>query len=149
MNFITTTTLSLTQKEDINRIWNAEYPTALLHPTLSDFEGFLNKQTDHKHILAINPEGKINGWFISFGRDGENWFSILVDHSAQGQGIGGQLLTLAKEGCSVLNGWVIDQDDKPKSDGSYYKSPMEFYLKNNLLFYMTYVWKLKYCQPLK
>lgn len=133
MNIITSTQLSSTQKEAIRNIWNAEYPTSLQYSTLIDFDNFLNKQTDHKHILATNPEGKICGWFFSFTRDEENWFSILIDQSEQGQGLGSHLLNKAKETSTELNGWVIDNNHTVKSDGTLYKSPIDFYIKHNFV----------------
>ncbi len=133
MNFITTTKLSNAQKEAIHNIWNTEYPATLQHTALNDFDNYLNKLTNHKHLLATDGDGMVKGWLFSFIREDETWFSLLIDHSEQGQGLGSQLLNLAKDACTELNGWVIDHNNAVKSDGTLYKSPMDFYLKHNFV----------------
>jgi hypothetical protein len=49
----------------------------------------------------------------------------------QGKGWGSKFLTRAKERNTELNGWVIDNDDEVKQNGEKYKSPIEFYRKND------------------
>ena len=56
---------------------------------------------------------------------------MLVGSSLQGQGMGSQLLKLAKQYNSELNGWVIDNGEELKQNGGCYKSPIGFYLKND------------------
>lgn len=65
-----------------------------------------------------------------FIRDEEVWFSIIVDAKYQRQGFGQQLLNMAKLKQEKLNGWVVDNNESVKLDGTPYLSPLKFYLQN-------------------
>lgn len=130
MEFIKTTELSKVWKTEILELWNKEYPKKLNYKSLQDFGNYLEILTDQSHILMIDENQHIKGWYFDFIREEEKWFAILLDSKIQAQGFGTQLLNLAKEGASVLNAWVIDHDNYKKQNGEFYKSPLGFYLKN-------------------
>jgi len=65
-----------------------------------------------------------------FDRDEERWFSMLLSSDTQGKGFGSRLIQEAQKTESHLNGWVVDDDQHIKNDGSPYRSPVGFYLKN-------------------
>lgn len=130
MEFLRTKELSKTWKTEILVLWNSEYPQNLNHNSLLDFENYLKKVSHQSHILMLNESNHIVGWYFDFTRNEEKWFTILLDSTIQGQGFGTELLNLAKEKESELNGWVIDHNYDKKQNGEFYKSPLDFYLKN-------------------
>ena len=103
MEFIRTKELSKVWKTEILELWNKEYPQKLNYKSLLDFENYLEILTNQSHIVIIDENQNIKGWYFDFIRDGEKWFAILLDSKIQGQGFGTQLLNLAKEGASELN----------------------------------------------
>ena len=129
MRIISTKSLTDTQKVQILEIWNKEYPERLVYKTLSDFEAYLEKLADQQHILVIDDNERVYGWYFHFIREEERWFAIILDSDLQGQGFGTRILDLAKEMEPVLNGWVMDKNDL-KKNGEIYPSPLQFYLKN-------------------
>jgi len=131
MNFTTTKILSEKQKLEIIRLWNEEYPKELSHSNLSDFDQYLQGLSDPNHILLSDENERVRGWLIYFIRDNEQCFAMLLDSSLQGQGWGSKFLNLAKAQNTELNGWVIDNDNEPKHNGENYKSPIDFYRKND------------------
>lgn len=128
MKIVKAMSLDPIQKKRIMNIWNNEYPKLLSHETLFDFENFLTKLENTEHYLA-EIDNEIVGWIVTFQRNEENWFVILVDSKKQGKGIGTELLSIAKYNCIDLNGWAIDLDDYKKSNGQAYHSPIGFYQK--------------------
>ena len=121
--------LNTAQKEDIRRIWNQEYPHQFVHPDLASLEGYLQKLGKPIHFL-ITEADQIQGWLVTFNRDGARWFSIILDSSIQGKGLGSQLLNAAKKEEIELNGWATDHERDVRADGQAYASPIGFYLKN-------------------
>ena len=130
MNFTETKALNQKQLLEIISLWNQEYPKKLELPTPMDFEHYLQGLKDRRHIILTDESNTINGWLVHFIRDGEKWFAMLIDAKLQGRGLGSKFLDLAKNRNTVLNGWVIDHDGELKEDGTFYKSPIGFYLKN-------------------
>lgn len=130
MEFIRVTDLSQTRKEEILSLWNNEYPENLNYHSLSDFENYLKALTNQSHILLIDKNGSLKGWYFDFVREDETWFGIILDSKLQGQGLGSRILNLAKEKEAELNGWVIDHNNDKRSNGEFYNSPLGFYLKN-------------------
>lgn len=126
----TTNSLDNSQIKVIFELWNAEYPKNLTHKNLSDFENYLNALTNQHHILLIDKNDAIKGWYFDFNRNDEKWFAMILATEIQGKGFGTLLLNEAKKRESVLNGWVIDKTDYLKQNGNCYKSPIPFYLKN-------------------
>ncbi len=123
-------TLNEKQKLEITELWNNEYPKALNHLSVIELDQYLDTLSNKNHILLFDENGAVKGWLIYFLRDNEQWFSLLLDYSLQGQGWGSKFLNLAKERNSELNGWVIDNDNELKQNGENYKSPIGFYRKN-------------------
>ncbi len=130
MNFLRTKELSKTWKTEILELWNNEYPKKLNYISLMDFENYLENLTDQSHILMLNESKKIEGWYFDFIRERKKWFAIILDSKIHGQGFGTEILNLAKEKESELNGWVIDHNNDKKQNGEFYKSPLDFYLRN-------------------
>ncbi|WP_057938563.1 GNAT family N-acetyltransferase [Algoriphagus resistens] len=130
MDFIETKTLNERQKHEIIELWNSEYPKALSHRSLADFDQYLDALSEKNHLLLLDESGAVKGWLIYFIRADEQCFAMLLDSSLHGWGLGSKLLNQAKELTPELNGWVIDKDSEPKQNGENYKSPIGFYRKN-------------------
>lgn len=112
------------------QIWNEVYPVQLGHATILSFEKYLDPLQDEHHILALAPDDTIIGWFVTFERQDDRWFAMLLAHRVKGLGIGSELLRQAKQKYRVLNGWVVAHNDYKLKDGSPYRSPLRFYAKN-------------------
>lgn len=130
MKFIRTKELSKGLKIEILILWNNEYPKKLNCRNLLDFDIYLENLNNKSYILMLDQNQNIKGCYFDFFRNEEKWFVIIVDSKIHGQGYGTQILNLAKERESELNGWVIDHDNDKKLNGEFYKSPLDFYLKN-------------------
>lgn len=130
VEFIKLTELSKTDKKQILNLWNTEYPEKLNYQTLVDFENYLNNLSEQSHIVMIDKNQKIKGWYFDFNRENEKWFAIILDSKFHGKGFGTKILNLAKEKETELNGWVIDHNNDKKRNGEFYNSPLAFYLKN-------------------
>ena len=114
----------------IYELWNAEYPKNLTHQNLSNLENYLNELTNQYHMLLIDKNGAIKGWYFDFNRNNEKWFAMILASEIHGKGFGTLLLNEARKRESELNGWVTDKTDYLKQNGNCYKSPIPFYLKN-------------------
>lgn len=125
-----TPNLTGAQKEIICRLWNAEYPAPLNYGGVDDFAAFLSKITDHRHFLLFDENENLGGWLLSFTRDDERWFSIIIDGRGQKKGAGTMLLNEVKKFENELSGWVVPNDELFKSNGERYLSPLGFYRKN-------------------
>lgn len=130
MEFIKLTELSKNHKKQILNLWNTEYPVKLSYPSFADFENYLKNLTEQSHIVMVDENNKIKGWYFDFVRENEKWFAIILDSSLHGKGFGTKILNFAKETETVLNGWVIDHNNDKKKNGEFYNSPLDFYLKN-------------------
>ena len=130
MEFIKTSGLSKLQKQEICDLWNHEYPEKLSYQTLIEFEQYLKNLKEVSHIIMLDENQNIRGWYFDFYRDHEKWFAIILNSEFQGKGWGRKILNLAKENETELNGWVIDHNRDKKRNGEFYKSPLNFYLKN-------------------
>lgn len=111
-------------------MWNNEFPEKLKYQDVADFDNYLKNLTKQSHIIMVNEDQKIKGWYFDFIRDNEKWFAIILDTKFQGKGLGNKILDIAKEKESELNGWVIDHRNDVKQNGEFYQSPLSFYLKN-------------------
>lgn len=118
------------QRLQLMELWNNEYPASLAHKTLEDFVAYLATLSYCKHYLLIE-DNTIFAWGFEFDRNEERWFALIIDKAHQGKRIGSQLLNFMKESNKQLNGWVIDHGNATMSDGSFYCSPLTFYLKND------------------
>jgi len=130
MKLIRTNTVSPKLKSQILHLWNTEYPQKLNYMAVTDFNSYLENLAEPFHLILIDAEENVRGWYFDFIREGEKWFAIIIDPTLHGEGYGTKLLNLAKEKEPVLNGWVIDKNEGVKRNGKPYNSPMEFYLKN-------------------
>ncbi|QQQ27869.1 GNAT family N-acetyltransferase [Chryseobacterium indoltheticum] len=130
MKITTTHQLNQVQKEQILQLWNNEYPEKLTYKNMAGFESYLEKLNEVKHFLLANNDEKIQGWAITFKRENETWFAIILSENLHGKGWGTKVLNELKQNKKEMNGWVIDHSDDKKRNGSFYKSPLEFYLKN-------------------
>lgn len=130
MEIIKQTKLSDKQKEEIFELWNNEYPEKLSYNSVKDFENYLKNLTNQHHYLLLNENKQINGWAITFIRDNEKWFAIIISEKFHGKGEGTKLLNKLKDEENTLNGWVIDHNLDKKLSGKIYQSPLEFYTKN-------------------
>lgn len=129
MKISSTNQLNPEQKQQILQLWNNEYPKKLAYKSMAGFETYLGKLNNVNHFLLINDE-KIHGWAITFVRDNETWFAIILSENLHGKGWGTKVLNELKQYKNELNGWVIDHNNDRKINGSLYKSPLEFYIKN-------------------
>lgn len=130
MEFIRRSILSDSEKLEIFELWNNEYPKKLSYKSIREFDEYLKNLTQQSHILLIDSNGKIKGWYFDFIRDNEKWFAIILDSNIHGKRLGTRILELAKQKENELNGWVIDHNREQKKNGESYNSPLNFYLKN-------------------
>ncbi|MBK8506066.1 MAG: GNAT family N-acetyltransferase [Saprospiraceae bacterium] len=130
MDFIKRSEVSRSEKIQTLELWNTEYPGKLAYSTFSSFEEYLLNLSQQSHILLLDESKKIKGWYFDFVRGEEKWFSLILESRLHGIGLGTQLLNKAKEKEPELNGWVIDHNSDRKKNGDFYKSPLNFYLKN-------------------
>lgn len=130
MNLLKTDFLTPEQKIAVCALWNAEYPVRLCYDSVADFENYLSKLNDQKHYLLSNKNDALLAWAVEFTRDAEKWFAIIVTTDFHTKGLGTELLNTLKQNNSILNAWVIDHDTDLKLNGTVYKSPLTFYLKN-------------------
>ncbi len=131
MKIETSTFLTAESKTVIYSIWNEVYPLRLKYEQPEDFDAYLDKLANQHHYLLIDDEETIVGWAFQFERDAETWFAILLVDAVQGRGYGTALLNEIKKRVSKLCGWVVDHSTDVKLNGEVYRSPMDFYLKND------------------
>lgn len=130
MRIIKSKNLNSAQKQEIFELWNKEYPVNLQYTEISEFEDYLSKLKDQNHLLIIDENDKVKGWYFDFLRDNERWFVAILDSNIQGIKFGTKLIELAKRDNEELNGWVIYSSTYLKANGEAYLSPIEFYKKN-------------------
>lgn len=124
MKISTTPSLSASQIAQIAAIWNAEFPI-----TLQDkFYALLNNANAWQHFL-VEDNAQVLAWGGIFAQKADTRFSLLVAARAQGKGLGKQLIAQMRQHAGELEGWVVDQHDALKLDGSRYTSPLPFYQK--------------------
>lgn len=124
---IITNEITIDQFNQIDALWNEEFPKNLNNR----FGKLLDGINTYKHYLLLNHINEIVGWSVAFLRDDEFWFSILIHSKHQGKGYGQILINSLKQNHEKLNGWVIDHNNDLKTNGDSYRSPMQFYLKND------------------
>jgi GNAT superfamily N-acetyltransferase len=126
MEIIKTKNLTEHQFNQINSLWNQEYPARLKDRFAILFEG----ACDYDHYIIEDNSGNVLAWAANFEKDNEVRFSIIVDNKQQGRGLGTLLVNRLKEELNDIYGWVVDRDDDKKVDGQNYRSPLLFYVKN-------------------
>ncbi len=125
MKIIKTIFLSDVQSEQINSLWNSEYPLKLK----DRFPILLEGTTWHNHYLIEDSNRLIVAWAVMFEHNNQIRFSIIVSQDHQGKGLGKLLLDHLKSAHIEFYGWVIDHNTDLKSSGENYISPLPFYLK--------------------
>lgn len=127
MRITKTKTLTESQFEQINQMWNEEYPMNLIDrfPLLLDGVEFFN------HYL-IEKENVVLAWAVDFFKDNETRFSIIVGAEQKHKGYGTLLMNRLKLDLGEFSGWVIDHNNDQKMNGEVYQSPVDFYLKVGL-----------------
>ncbi len=130
MKIVSKSDLLIEEKEIIYQIWNNEYPERISYNSIEELETYLNNLADVNHYFLYSDSNEIKGWAVTFIRENEKWFAIIINSKIKNQGFGTQLLNHLKSVESKLSGWVIDHNNDPKSDGTSYVSPLHFYLKN-------------------
>lgn len=123
-----TSNLTPEQEKAILTIWNKVYPSHLSYSSIDGLHNYLQQLANSTHYVAFDVQ--LIGWLSVFDREGERWLVLIVDDSYHGKGIGTALLDRAKANEQVLNGWVIDHNEDQKPNGTFYTSPLSFYLKN-------------------
>lgn len=129
MRIVRRKNLTSGQKYEIFDLWNTEYPQNLKYKDISELDEYLKKLADQNHILLMDENDKIKGWYSDFFRDNERWFLAILSSDTQGLKFGTRIIKKAKEAHEELNGWVINLDNYLKADGQFYKSPTDFYRK--------------------
>ncbi len=131
MKIIEQQALTNEQQAQVISLWNKEYPDTLSYQTEAQFEDYLKGLKELEHLLLTDEKDILQGWAITFEREEATWFAIILDSQLHGKGFGSKLLDRLKLKHKVLNGWVIDHDRAVRPDGSPYRSPLGFYLKNS------------------
>jgi GNAT superfamily N-acetyltransferase len=126
---IRTNELNEQVKQQVFDLWNNEYPEKLSYNSLGEFDNYLQNLTKLNHFLLTIDIDLILGWALTFERDNEKWFAIILSEKIKGKGFGRKMLKELKEEEQFLNGWVIDHNNDKKKDGLTYVSPLKFYEK--------------------
>jgi hypothetical protein len=125
MEIIKTKSLTEIQFQQINQLWNQEYPV-----NLKDRFGILLEGAEnYNHYIIEDKNHDVLAWAVDFEKDNEVRFSIIVKGTQQGKGFGSSLMKNLMNELPEFYGWVIDHDDDKKVNGENYKSPLAFYLK--------------------
>ncbi len=126
MKIIKTKILTNKQGEQINALWNDEYPIKLK----DRFPVLLDGVENYSHYIIEDDKQNVLAWAVDFEKENEIRFSIIVASKHKGKGLGSMLLENLKKENKLFYGWVIDHNDDVKSNGEAYQSPMPFYLKH-------------------
>jgi GNAT superfamily N-acetyltransferase len=119
-------------KKEINALfalWNAEYPTVVHYSDVASFEQYLTSLENLKHRFYV-VDNQIIGWCLSFVRNGNPWFGMIIDRNWQGRGLGSKFIQRSQAEQDEMHGWAVPTDHYLRSDGEQYKSPLDFYRKN-------------------
>ena len=130
MKLVRNNQLTEKQKLQIYELWNNEFQARIGYQDISEFDAYLAKLTDQHHILALDENDEVKGWYFDFIRENERWFAIILDQSIHGKSFGTKMLDMAKSSNTVLNAWVNDLNADLKKNGELYLSPLAFYIKN-------------------
>ena len=118
--------LSPSEFEQINYLWNVEYPINLIDRFPLPLEGV--KQ--YNHFIISDSDGSVLAWAVDFEKEGETRISIIVDSKCANKGLGSILINELKKSNATFYAWVIDHNRHLKSNNNPYLSPMNFYLKH-------------------
>lgn len=120
-----TKVLTQQQAQQIDILWNTLYSVKLK----DRFSLLLQGIDNFMHYIIEDEAGNVQAWAVYFEKDAPIRFSILVSKALQGNGLGKQLIDALKADLPEFYGWVTDHNNDLLSDGSFYISPMPFYLK--------------------
>jgi len=109
--------------------WNEEFPVEFAKDR-QQFDQWLNGLAHRMHYVLFSGE-TFSAWAMTFDRDDERWFSILIPKANQGKGYGRQLVRALQQNEPRFCGWVITEKNLNNSEGRTYRSPLDFYLKLN------------------
>ena len=126
---IQTSELNEQAKQQVLDLWNNEYPVNLSYKNLTEFDNYLQNLTKLNHFLLTIDTDVILGWDLTFDRDCEKWFAIILSEKIKGKGYGRKMVDELKQVEPILNGWVIDHNNDKKINGLTYFSPLKFYEK--------------------
>ncbi len=112
------------QLREVNALWDTEYQQTLN----GRFPKLLDGVDDYCHYL-VERQGRVVAWAVHFNKDEEVRFSIIVSADQQGNGIGKLLIDQLKKDLQCFYGWVVDNNYHLKADGTFYQSPLQFYIK--------------------
>lgn len=126
MRITKTKIISQLQTEQINALWDNEFPEKLngRYPLL------LEDARSFDHYIIEDDAQKIIAWAVIFEKDQQIRFSLIVAANQQRNGLGGLLIERLKTDYQEFYGWVIDHNDDLKTNGEHYLSPLPFYLKH-------------------
>jgi RimJ/RimL family protein N-acetyltransferase/GNAT superfamily N-acetyltransferase len=116
------------QFQQINQMWNDEYPIKL-----KDRFGILLEGVENYNHYLIEQNNNVLAWAVEFEKEKEKRFSIIVKNEYKGNGFGKLLINRLKRDLGEFYGWVIDHNNDLKQNGAFYKTPIEFYLKNGFV----------------
>ncbi len=125
MEIIKTKQLTDVQFQQINHLWNEEYPVKLK----DRFGILLDGVENYNHYLVEDDSKNIIAWAVDFEINNEVRFSVIVSRKQQGKGIGSILVKRLKDDLGEFYGWVIDHNNDKKENGEHYQSPLSFYIK--------------------
>lgn len=129
LKILETTELNEQVKKQLFDLWNNEYPEKLCYTNLIDFDDYLQNLSNLTHYLLTDAESLVLGWALTFDRENEKWFAIILSEKIKRKGLGQKIIGKLKQVNHVLNGWVIDHDHDKKTNGQAYISPLKFYVK--------------------
>lgn len=130
MKISRSTSLSPIDKHVILRLWNEGYADHLAHLNVASLDAYFEKLGNVVYYLLKDDKEDVFGWAITFDREDDRWFAIIVSEVMQGKGLGKIMMDRLKHDEVVLNGWVTDHNEDIRSDGKPYISPLNFYVKN-------------------
>jgi GNAT superfamily N-acetyltransferase len=125
MEIVKTKNVTSSQIQQINQLWNEEYPIQLK----DRFGVLLDGATNYNHYLIEDENENLLAWAVDFEKDYEIRFSIIVHKNHQGKGLGKSLIERLKKDVGEFYGWVIDHNEDKKENGENYQSPLGFYTK--------------------
>lgn len=126
IEIITTKELSKQQFNQINQLWNDEYPLKLR----DRFPILLDGVENFNHYILEDAHQNVIAWAVDFEKENQIRFSIIVSSNNQCKGFGGLLIEKLKQENDEFYGWVIDHNEDLKSSGEFYQTPKPFYLKH-------------------
>ena len=125
-----TQVLNQQQQLDLLKCWNEVYPANVRFNDLSKLKSYFDGLQHVEYFLLIDSSIPATAFSFRFIRDGELWLAMLMPPSMQGKGYGSILLEELTENKEMISAWVVDHALDLKADGTPYRSPLQFYLKN-------------------